>query len=506
MLLKKRHLQERLVDLLGDGEHSLQVCTPGPPTLVIVQDFGTDDFGDRAFEVEIIDPDSGNNMPIEWVVTYVDLMRRLRLTRPKCNATYRILPGLPTERYQALKSDIALRGVQVPVIIDQHGNVLDGWHRWLVCQELGVFCPSEVRYFTTEAEKFRLIVEVNCNRRQLNREEKRELIDTYLLVDPAISDNWLAEIIGGVSKNTVADERHRLEETKRIPSFAKLRGKDGKKRPVKSKRIIANSPKELEKALDCIQDVPDNCAGRTIDVTTAKRRARRQRSRKVRAAKTAKAYPLPDGIRLYHCRFQDLEKVTGIQPGSVNEIITDIPYENAWLEQVADLGEFAARVLAPGGLLLMMNGIQNNDDILCELKKLEDLTQIAKLETIWGSNSGTPCYVGKAGIIISASKPIWVYSKGPFIKKGKFITPLGPFDREKDWHPHQQPLELFRYLVREWTDPGHTVVDICGGGFTTALSCYLEGRHCISCDIDENAFKLGTERLNKAMRGEPDRP
>src|SRR4051794_21998533 len=104
MLLKNRRLQEYLVDALGDGEHALQVCTPGPPTLVIVQDFGLDDLGDRAFQVEIIDPDSDNSLPVEWVVDHVALLLRRRLPSPKCNSKYRILPALTSERYLALKS------------------------------------------------------------------------------------------------------------------------------------------------------------------------------------------------------------------------------------------------------------------------------------------------------------------------------------------------------------------------------------------------------------------
>jgi site-specific DNA-methyltransferase (adenine-specific) len=129
-----------------------------------------------------------------------------------------------------------------------------------------------------------------------------------------------------------------------------------------------------------------------------------------------------------------------------------------------------------------------------------------KLEAFWKGDAGTPCYLDNAGVVVSYSKPIWVYSKGPFTRKGRFITPIGPFPREKDWHPHQQPLELFKHLVREFTDPGDMVLDPCGGGFTTALACYLLGRRCISCDIDKKAVMLGMERLNKAMRGEPDRP
>ena len=52
---------------------------------------------------------------------------------------------------------------------------------------------------------------------QAKRDERvNEAIASYLEADPAINDNWLAEIIGGVSKNTVADERRRLEEAGQI--------------------------------------------------------------------------------------------------------------------------------------------------------------------------------------------------------------------------------------------------------------------------------------------------
>ena len=129
---------------------------------------------------------------------------------------------------------------------------------------------------------------------------------------------------------------------------------------------------------------PRALAGKTIDVTTARRRARRERSRKVRAALAANIYPLPHDIKLYNCPFQNLEKVAELKPGSTNAIIVDIPYEKAWLPQVADLGRFASRFLEPGGLLLMMTGIQNIDDVLFELKKQDELTLQMKLETIWG--------------------------------------------------------------------------------------------------------------------------
>jgi hypothetical protein len=500
MLLKKLELQEYLVDALGDGEHSLQVCTPGRPTLVIVQDFGIDDLGDRAFEVEIIDPDSHNNLPIEWVVDHVAWLRRFRLPNPKCNAKYRILPGLLPERYRALKADIAVRGVQVPIIVDQHGNILDGWYRWLACQELGIYCPAEVRYFTTEAEKFRLILEVNCHRRQMDRKQKRELIGTYLTADPAISDNWLAETIGGISKNTVADERRRLERTGRIPTLNKLRGKDGKHRPVRSKRIIANSPRELAKALDIIQDVPDNSAGKTLDIITAGRRARR--NNKKQQAETRPVEPLPhDSIRLHHCPFQKLEKVAGIQPRSVKAILTDIPYQQSFLPQVADLAAFAQRVLVDGGLFVTYYGHVYLNKVMALLDKY--LTYRWIMASAWDRD---PNRVHPLQVCCKW-KPILVYSNGKWQERPQYwLDVLHVNSKEKEWHDWQQPLEEVKRLVTSFTDPGDLIVDPCGGGFTTALACYHLRRRCVSCDVDEAAFTNGLARLNKAVRGEPDRP
>jgi hypothetical protein len=168
---------------------------------------------------------------------------------------YQILPRSTDEGYQDLKASIADLGPQVPVIRDSEGNLLDGQDRERACAELGKFCPTEVRNFTTEQEKYELILALHCHRRKPpNRAEKRKLIAAYLTVDPEINDNWLAEIIGGVSKNTVADERHRLEEAGLIPRLTKLRGKDGKRRPTNSKKIIANNPVELVKALESMKD------------------------------------------------------------------------------------------------------------------------------------------------------------------------------------------------------------------------------------------------------------
>lgn len=49
---------------------------------------------------------------------------------------YQVMPELTAEEYSELKADIAERGVMVPIEYDEQGNVLDGYHRLKICEEL----------------------------------------------------------------------------------------------------------------------------------------------------------------------------------------------------------------------------------------------------------------------------------------------------------------------------------------------------------------------------------
>ena len=51
---------------------------------------------------------------------------------------YQVLPDMPSEQFEALKADIAERGVLVPIDVDEQGHILDGHHRYRACVELGV--------------------------------------------------------------------------------------------------------------------------------------------------------------------------------------------------------------------------------------------------------------------------------------------------------------------------------------------------------------------------------
>jgi site-specific DNA-methyltransferase (adenine-specific) len=402
---------------------------------------------------------------------------------------YQIFPPLPPDRQEALDHSVVHHGVERATIWDHEGNLLDGWERERACEAHGLRCPREVQHFQDEADKFRFILTVNAHRRpNMSTKQKRAVIGAYLQGDPAIADNALAEALG-VSHNTVRAARRRLEEEGRIKKVAKTRGRDTKLRPVKYRqKIITNSAGEFRKALKIIKDLPESCEGKTLDPTTASRRARHHKTNEERRGQIIT--PLADGdIRLFSCRFQELEQVAGIASKSVNLVCTDIPYERAFLPQVDDLGKLAERLLVEGGRLVLFSGQANLNRVMASLDNY--LTYRWTATMVWGGEANHFYPLGVA----SEWKPILVYSKGPWHRQGGWPDVLRSTGKEKDWHRWQQPLDVVERLVRYFSKPGDLVLDPCAGGCTTAAACLRLARKCVSCDVDPECVRKGQERL-----------
>ena len=62
-------------------------------------------------------------------------------------------------------------------------------------------------------------------------------------------------------------------------------------------------------------------------------------------------------------------------------------------------------------------------------------------------------------------------------------------------HPTQKPLELMRYMVRTYTNPGDVVLDPCMGSGTTCLAAKLEGRGYIGIEREPKYFETAKTRI-----------
>jgi ParB-like chromosome segregation protein Spo0J len=195
---------------------------------------------------------------------------------------YQLLPELPREQFQALKADIAERGVIVAVLVDEFGAILDGHNRARACRELGINdYPVEVRSGLTEAEKRALARNLNALRRHLTREQVRSLIADQLRDTPEWSNRRVAGGLG-VDDKTVASVRMGLMATAEFPQLDKTVGADGKARraPPKRRRKSHSAPlADDELFLDDEGDDTDEAVAADPKQDKARRREEREQRR-----------------------------------------------------------------------------------------------------------------------------------------------------------------------------------------------------------------------------------
>lgn len=69
----------------------------------------------------------------------------------------------------------------------------------------------------------------------------------------------------------------------------------------------------------------------------------------------------------------------------------------------------------------------------------------------------------------------------------------------KSVHPTQKPVALLEYLIKTYTDENETVLDFTAGSMSTAIACINTNRKGIMIEKDEYYFKVGSERVERAL-------
>jgi site-specific DNA-methyltransferase (adenine-specific)/modification methylase len=64
------------------------------------------------------------------------------------------------------------------------------------------------------------------------------------------------------------------------------------------------------------------------------------------------------------------------------------------------------------------------------------------------------------------------------------------------WHPTQKPVELGRYLIRTFTNPGDVVLDNACGSGSFMVAAVLEDRHFIGIEKNQEVHLFKRERID----------
>ena len=63
-------------------------------------------------------------------------------------------------------------------------------------------------------------------------------------------------------------------------------------------------------------------------------------------------------------------------------------------------------------------------------------------------------------------------------------------------HPTQKPVQLYRWLLKNYAKSGDKIFDSHGGSMSSAIACDMEGFDLDICEIDEDYFKAGKQRFD----------
>ncbi len=242
-----------------------------------------------------------------------------------------------------------------------------------------------------------------------------------------------------------------------------------------------------------------------------------------------------------------LEVMKKMPDSCIDMILCDLPYgttQNKW-DSVIPLEELwrqYKRVLKPNGVVVLTSlGLFTAQLMLSQPK-------MYKYRWIWQKSKATNFLNAKKQPLRKFEDVCVFYSKQPTynpqmiegepydkgVRKNQLSGSYGDFqpahvrsdglryptdviyfktaESEGDvWHPTQKPIELGRYLVRTYTNPGDIVLDnTCGSG-SFLVSALLEGRNFIGIEKNEDValfkakkidyIEIAKNRLIKAFSG-----
>lgn len=85
------------------------------------------------------------------------------------------VPPLSESQYQSLKESIQENGLWMPIIVNSEGVILDGHHRFKICNKLGVQIKHAIREFESKNDEIIFVGESNLKRRNMIRFVRIEL-------------------------------------------------------------------------------------------------------------------------------------------------------------------------------------------------------------------------------------------------------------------------------------------------------------------------------------------
>jgi ParB/RepB/Spo0J family partition protein len=183
---------------------------------------------------------------------------------------------------------------------------------------------------------------------------------------------------------------------------------------------------------------------------------------------------------------------------SIDSIITDPPYPKEFLLVYETLAIQSARLLKPGGSLLVMCGQSYIPEILNLMTPYINYFWMLSYQTPGGQSP--QIWERKVNTFW---KPVLWFVKGEY--QGDWhgdVIHSDVNDNDKKHHEWGQSESGMNDLVGKFTEPGDVILDPFLGGGTTGLVALSLGRKFIGVDIKAENIEISRERIYAILRGD----
>jgi DNA modification methylase len=201
-----------------------------------------------------------------------------------------------------------------------------------------------------------------------------------------------------------------------------------------------------------------------------------------------------------------LEIMRDIPDGSVDMVLTDIPYgevnhKSSGLRKLdrgtADRVNFDIEIFAresarlSSGSIYIFCGIQQISSIDSCFRELGLTTRLCQWEKANPSPmNGNKIWLSGSEFCVFARKP-----RATFNRKCEKPIWKFPVGRSKI-HPTEKPVALMQYIIESSTHGGDIVLDACMGSGTTGVAAKRLNRKFIGIELDLNYFRIAEDRID----------
>jgi DNA modification methylase len=245
---------------------------------------------------------------------------------------------------------------------------------------------------------------------------------------------------------------------------------------------------------------------------------------------------------MFHLSNQDcLDYLKNLEDQSIDLVLTDPPYfigfdggkgwdsqwksEEDYLDWCSLWTKECVRVLKSNRMMIVFGTMKTDTFLRYKLNILNAMPMTSQNEIVWSYNWG-----GRSkNNFARKHEYAWCYSKGnTFLfnaddvrvdRKQKVNIRTGvPFEKgtiptcvwEKNnhttskeyvnWHPTQKPIEILDRMIRAYTNPNDTVLDIFSGSGSTMIAASLSNRNFLGCEIDVEYYDKSISRHHDLVR------